>query len=880
MMKSKIHEHLSKIKNFLVSKIVLLSLFFFLSIGINAQPPGMYPPYTICDDSTNDGFAVFNLTSTLPIILTGLDPSIHEVHFYPSDTDAANNTNEIAAPTAYTNIIQGTQTLGLRILNTSTSETHLAGMNIVVNPLPIALITGTTFVCQNSVNPQITFMGANGTPPYIFTYSINGSVIQTISTSSGNTATISVPTSTIGTSVYSLISVQSSGAQGCVNNQSGTATVTVNPIPVANPAIMTFCDPAELAFYDLNVAENIISNGIPGFIIDFFSTPVDAQNNINPYLNAFYVPTSSIDMLYARVMDPVTGCFAITTLTMYTNTCNTTCLPPADITYSNVTETSFTLNWTGMGIVTRVVVVPLGQPVPPPMNYIEVPFQQNTVTITGLIPNSCYSVYLKKFCDTSHESAWSEPVNICMSDCQNSGACSEILILNAFLDSNNNGVKDVGEPNFNHGNFVYQINDSGTDLFGNTNQGSYYIFENNPANSYDIGFAINSQFSAYYASAVTYTNVTLPNGSGTTYLNFAVTSTQPYTDAAVYLYNQNNPRPGFIYTMSISYANFGMDTIANGTLTFTKDPNLTISSVNQAGIVNTPTGFTYDFINLAPNETRYIQVNLLVPVIPNVIIGQTLSNSAAIQTTNDASNINNLSTYHQVITGSYDPNDKSEAHGGKIGLDNFTDNDYLYYTIRFENTGTTSTEFIRVEDALDPQLDENTFEMLAASHAVNARRNGNQLIWHFYDTQIPPTSVDPINSNGYLYFRIKPKAGYAAGDIIPNTASIYFDYNPAIVTNAFNTEFFTTLGNTNFDATAISMYPNPASNLVTITNANSPEKISTVTIYEITGKRIYTLNNDTLDSISIDVSHFSKGIYLVELTTENNTKVTKKLILQ
>ena len=60
----------------------------------------------------------------------------------------------------------------------------------------------------------------------------------------------------------------------------------------------------------------------------------------------------------------------------------------------------------------------------------------------------------------------------------------------------------------------------------------------------------------------------------------------------------------------------------------------------------------------------------------------------------------------------------------------------------------------------------------------------------------------------------------------------------------------------------------------------SIEKISKVTIYEVTGKAIYTLNDNFLETINIDVSHFAKGLYLVELSSDNNSKITKKLIIK
>jgi hypothetical protein len=527
-------------------------------------------------------------------------------------------------------------------------------------------------------------------------------------------------------------------------------------------------------------------------------------------------------------------------------------------------------------------IVPQGE-LPSNVNLIIVPPAPSIpALVAGLSPEGCYSVYAKRFCNNTNtfSSDWSSPLNICMPNCANSGACSQALILIAFLDENNNGIKDSGEVDFNQGNFVYQVNDSGVNVFGTTNQGSYYIFDSNPNNSYDISFAVNSDLSPYYASSVTQNNITLPSGSGANTLYFPIVNTQPHIDASVFLIPNGQPRPGFTYSNTIRFQNQGLQTIANGTLTFTKASNVSIASISQAGATLSATGFTFDFTNLAPFETRYITVTLLVPTIPTVSLGDLVTNSASIQINDDINLTNNSSSLTQTIVGSYDPNDKMESQGGKIVHNSFTSNDYLYYTIRFENTGTASAEFVRIEDLLNNQLDENTFVMLTASHNVNTRREGNKLTWHFFDINLPPTITNPIASQGFVYFKIKPKPGYAIGDIIPNAAEIYFDYNPAIITNTFTTEFVQALSTTTFEANSISLYPNPSNDTITITNNNSVEKISKVAIYDISGKIIYSLNNSVDSTIKIDVSHFSKGIYLVELLSENNAKVTKKLLIK
>lgn len=104
---------------------------------------------------------------------------------------------------------------------------------IVVNDLPTASITGDATICQYSNQPQVTFTGGNTVGPYTFTYTLNG-VSQTISTLNGtNMVAITVPTTTVGSFVYTLQSVQDGSSTACTANQAGTATITINPLPSA-----------------------------------------------------------------------------------------------------------------------------------------------------------------------------------------------------------------------------------------------------------------------------------------------------------------------------------------------------------------------------------------------------------------------------------------------------------------------------------------------------------------------------------------------------------------------------------------------------------------------------------------------------------------------
>jgi hypothetical protein len=52
---------------------------------------------------------------------------------------------------------------------------------------------------------------------------------------------------------------------------------------------------------------------------------------------------------------------------------------------------------------------------------------------------------------------------------------------------------------------------------------------------------------------------------------------------------------------------------------------------------------------------------------------------------------------------------------------------------------------------------------------------------------LPDSNVDKLKCSGFVRFSVLPQSNVVAGDIIPNNASIYFDYNKPVVTNTATT---------------------------------------------------------------------------------------------
>ncbi|WP_179352608.1 DUF7619 domain-containing protein [Winogradskyella vidalii] len=463
--------------------------------------------------------------------------------------------------------------------------------------------------------------------------------------------------------------------------------------------------------------------------------------------------------------------------------------------------------------------------------------------------------------------------------------CDEIGLINvkAFNDANSNGTLDTGETDFTNGFFTYEENNDGVINYVNTSIGNFSIITTNETDSYEVSFNVYDEYlDCFTVGTANISDISGEIGDIIT-VNFPVTDTQTCEDVAVYIVNQSTtPRPGFDHSNLIILENLSGFPISAGTIEFVLDDALTINSVLNLNpnyvMTTTASGFTIDFVDLEAGASEIIEVNLNCPA--TVELGELVTNTITyITSSNDDFNENNTSQLSETVIGSYDPNDKMESHGKDILYDDFiTSNEYLYYTIRFQNVGTAEAIFVRIEDVLDEQLDQSTFQMLRSSHDYVVTRTGNSLEWYFEDINLPAEQDDAEGSIGFVYFKIKPNAGYAVGDIIENSAAIYFDFNEPIITNTFQTEFVETLSVNGFDNTGFSLFPNPAKENVTIQLASSNFETGNVNIYNIQGKAILKQIALQANTSVIDISSLESGLYFVELTTGDTSTVQKLIV--
>lgn len=222
--------------------------------------------------------------------------------------------------------------------------------------------------------------------------------------------------------------------------------------------------------------------------------------------------------------------------------------------------------------------------------------------------------------------------------------------------------------------------------------------------------------------------------------------------------------------------------------------------------------------------------------------------------------------------GSFDPNDKRIFNSDGLEAATIDKGEYIYYHIRFQNTGTDTAFKVRILDQLSPKLDLSTLEMLSASQAYTyTLTDGPALEITFDNIQLPDSSTNEAASHGYIKFRIKPLPQYDYGTIIPNQAGIFFDFNAPVTTNNAVLVIQAPVGTREpEDLIDFNVYPSPASSSITV--SVSDQDINRIDAYEVLDQLGHiVLQTTVLDKNTLTVGHLAPGVY--HLAVKENGRV-------
>lgn len=277
--------------------------------------------------------------------------------------------------------------------------------------------------------------------------------------------------------------------------------------------------------------------------------------------------------------------------------------------------------------------------------------------------------------------------------------------------------------------------------------------------------------------------------------------------------------------------------------------------------------------NMRPFEQKKIRLNFSLPL---GLIGDTLESVVSYK---DSQSVLSSDTANVVVRCSYDPNDKTVFPMGVTDENLVLMNEPLSYTIRFQNTGNDYAKNVVVIDTLSSALDLETFEVVAASHNLKTNYTSDGVVeFRFDNIMLLDSTTNEPESHGFVKYRIKAKKDLPDNTVIENTAHIYFDYNPAVVTNTtMNTMTYTILKNEESTAievpykAMVKLYPNPIRDYSVLEFDNAGNDLFQLTISDVTGKVINTMQ--TSGNSFIVGKGLDKGVYLYSLKNTQTNQV-------
>jgi len=330
---------------------------------------------------------------------------------------------------------------------------------------------------------------------------------------------------------------------------------------------------------------------------------------------------------------------------------------------------------------------------------------------------------------------------------------------------------------------------------------------------------------------------------------------------------------GFDQNSSIVIQNTG-NSVSNLSLTITLPDNQPFVSSVPAPTNVSGNAVTYLISSIAAYTNYPISITTYLPPPPTFMPGDEITWTLNLSPLpNEESDANNVYSYTLPVLSSYDPNDKTMMKGRSITPALVNAGEDFHYRIRFQNTGNYPASFIHVRDTLEAGLNPSTLRMLSASHEYSLTVTNNiYLDWFFPDIQLPDSTSDPEGSQGYILFSIQPVLPVSEGTQIENTAHIYFDFNPAIITNTELTTIETPTGISSSNSSG-NVWVNANMEL----RIQHPTQFTQLNIYSIDGRLLLkTTPTNYFDLNGIN----SNGMVLIELVGNQNRVVLKQALIK
>jgi hypothetical protein len=433
-----------------------------------------------------------------------------------------------------------------------------------------------------------------------------------------------------------------------------------------------------------------------------------------------------------------------------------------------------------------------------------------------------------------------------------------------YLDIDSNGIMD-GQDYYLANRKVRLLPDS---IISFTDANGIYHFAVDPG-TYTIEFVPDTNWSVT-TLPVTY-SVTV-NATDISGLDFGINPIiDEYNMLAVL--TGMTPRCGMVREYTVTYTNRSTTT-TKGLVSLQLDADLNYSSAAPPPDNINGSTLEWNYDSLLVNESKTIHVMVQMPVLPGTVLSSLLCVDAQEPVGNVVAS--NCDTLDQIVSCSYDPNDKSVEPEGEGALHYVLKNSDLDYLIRFQNTGNDTAYLVYIVDTIDASLDITSLQVIASSHPLETTISGRKAEFRFNNIMLPDSNVDELHSHGFVKYRIRPLIGLPEGTTVTNTGHIYFDFNSAVVTNEVVSTLVSTIGVPELESQSAGfiIYPDPVTDQSILEIRNVSFREFNMQIMDATG-RIVSSHHVSGNSTVIRKNDLTEGIYFIFITDENTQSLMK-----
>ncbi len=452
-----------------------------------------------------------------------------------------------------------------------------------------------------------------------------------------------------------------------------------------------------------------------------------------------------------------------------------------------------------------------------------------------------------------------------------------------YFDANNNHQQDTTETGIS-GVHVTLAGSNGHTYQAYTDaQGHYCVLV--PIGTYTITMA-STNFSTCSVTPQTLT-VTATTPGQVSNQDFAVYCQPGACNLAINITPHTTVTAGFPAWYDIQVCNLG-SSVASGTVNLFYDQTLTFNYSSPAQTSHNASTHTLSWAlnNLMPGDCEYywvtfnansgLTLNQFVFTLANVVPGNGC---------NDVNLNNNVDTVHQVVTGSWDPNNKlayvtNVENPSYQMVSSVEPNQRIEYVINFQNQGNANAVNVVIKDVISSDLDISSFEFLGASHPCAVTEDNGEMNFKFSDIQLPAEMTNEPASHGWVKFAINANNGLLPGYVISDDAAIYFDYNTPVVTNDAAVTLIDATGIEELTPSVnVVIAPNPMTDYAEIRIAGKNTDGAKLRVYDITG-RLVTEQTFTSNALQLERNNLAAGVYTYQILQNNKPLAKGKLVME